>query len=309
MDDLVPPAERLVETTIKGLFNKERLVKIIEDFICFIDNNARDKVICRYPQFFAATKLLKNIEKNLRPKGKGKGGVYHGATGCGKSYIMLFLSRLLMRSKTFKRPLILLITDRSELNDQLTQLFEKYSNYLQVAKKTNIKKVGSREELKDLFKKFSSGAIFLTNIQKFSENNELLSDKSNIICISDEAHRSQHNLGAEYREEEEKIVFTVPFARRVHDSLPNATYVGFTATPKDETMDVFGEIVDQYSMEDSKNDNFTVELITEERRVPLELDEVKAKLLDSLEEAQQNESKLLQMRRIIELPGRITKVV
>lgn len=116
---------------IKGLFRKDRLLEVIKDFIYFPDNSDKDlKIVCRYPQFFAANKLYENIKAHLRPEGDGKGGTYFGATGCGKSYTMLFLTRMLMKSKYFSSPTILIITDRTDLDDQLSKQFVGSKKYI-----------------------------------------------------------------------------------------------------------------------------------------------------------------------------------
>ncbi|PYC99618.1 type I restriction endonuclease subunit R [Microbacterium esteraromaticum] len=119
-------------STIRGLFNKERLVKILESFICFHDSEPSKKVICRYPQFFGAIKLLKNIEVHSKgnPEGDGKGGIYFGAAGCGKSYTMLFLTKLLQKSKHLNNPTVLLITDRRSLDRQLYNTFKCHKEFL-----------------------------------------------------------------------------------------------------------------------------------------------------------------------------------
>ena len=104
---------------VKGMFRKDRLLSVVKDFIYFPDSSDNDlKIVCRYPQFFAATKLLANIKQHMKPHGDGKGGTYFGATGCGKSYTMLFLTRMLMKSKDLRSPTILIITDRTDLDDQ-----------------------------------------------------------------------------------------------------------------------------------------------------------------------------------------------
>ena len=109
---------------VKGLFRKDRLLSVIKDFIYFPDRSQKElKVVCRYPQYFAATKLLENIKLHQKPQGDGKGGTYFGATGCGKSFTMLFLTRMLMRSEHFKSPTIVLITDRTDLDTQLSATF------------------------------------------------------------------------------------------------------------------------------------------------------------------------------------------
>ena len=118
-------------TMIKGLFRKDRLLEVVKDFIYFPDNSDKDlKIVCRYPQFFAANKLYENIKAHLRPEGDGKGGTYFGATGCGKSYTMLFLTRMLMKSKYFSSPTILIITDRTDLDDQLSKQFVGSKKYI-----------------------------------------------------------------------------------------------------------------------------------------------------------------------------------
>jgi type I restriction enzyme R subunit len=179
-------------TMIQGLFNKDRLREVIHHFIYFPDSNKHDlKIVCRYPQYYAATKLLENIKLHQKPKGDGKGGTYFGATGCGKSYTMLFLARLLMRSKHFKSPTLVIITDRTDLDDQLSGQFTNAKGFIG---DNTVVSVESRKELKDLLQGRKSGGVFLTTIHKFTEDLELLTERNNVICISDEAHRSQINL-------------------------------------------------------------------------------------------------------------------
>lgn len=118
-------------TMVKGLFRKDRLLAVIKNFVYFPDSTDKDiKIVCRYPQYFAATKLFENIKKELRPEGTGKGGTYFGATGCGKSYTMLFLTRMLMKSTFFHSPTIIIITDRTDLDDQLSKQFVGSKEYI-----------------------------------------------------------------------------------------------------------------------------------------------------------------------------------
>lgn len=248
---------------IKGAFEKNRLSEIIEDFIYFQDTSKEEtKVLCRYPQFYAAKKLFKNILLNKKPTGSGKGGTYFGATGCGKSFTMLFLSRLLMKSLDFSSPTIVLITDRTDLDDQLSELFVNSKKFL---RDENVISVKNRVELRNLLKQRKSGGVFLTTIQKFNEDLSLLSDRQNIICISDEAHRTQVNLDQNIQITTEGLEKKYGFAKHLHNSLPNATYVGFTGTPIDKTIDVFGEVVDAYTMKESVNDQITVKIVYEGR--------------------------------------------
>ena len=255
---------------IKGMFNRDRLRDIIRNFIYMPDSSTKEeKILCRYPQYYAANKLYRNIEKHRRPAGDGKGGTYFGATGCGKSYTMLFLTRLLMKSLDFSSPTIILITDRTDLDDQLSGMFCNATNYVG---DNAIVSVEGRKHLRDLLKGHKSGGVFLTTIHKFTEDARLLTDRSNVICISDEAHRSQVNLEQKIRVTDKGVKRSYGFAKYLHDSLPNATYVGFTGTPIDATVDVFGEVVDAYTMTESVADEITVKIVYEGRAAKVILD-------------------------------------
>ena len=262
-------------TMVKGLFQKERLLAVIKDFVYFPDNSDKDlKIICRYPQFFAANKLYENIKAHMRPEGDGKGGTYFGATGCGKSYTMLFLTRMLMKSTYFRSPTILIITDRTDLDDQLSKHFINSKNYIG---DETVVSIESRERLRQELQGRESGGVYLTTIQKFTEDLALLTDRSNVICISDEAHRSQINLDQKVRITESGVERTYGFAKYLHDSLPNATYVGFTGTPVDGTIEVFGGVVDAYTMTEAVRDGITVNLVYDGRaaRVTINQDKVR----------------------------------
>lgn len=264
---------------IRGLFRKDRLVAVIKNFVFFPDQSSKElKIVCRYPQFFAATKLLENIKVHQKPVGDGKGGTYFGATGCGKSYTMLFLTRMLMRSEYFKSPTIILITDRTDLDTQLSSLF---CNAKQFIGDSTVESIESREMLRQKLQGRASGGVYLTTIQKFTEDTLLLSDRTNIICISDEAHRSQVNLEQQVRITENGVQRHYGFAKYLHDSLPNATYVGFTGTPIDATIDVFGPVVERYTMTESVKDGITVNLVYEGRAAKVTLDKDK---LEEIEE-------------------------
>ena len=264
---------------VKGLFRKDRLIAVIKDFIFFPDQSNKElKLVCRYPQFFAATKLLENIKVHQKPDGDGKGGTYFGATGCGKSYTMLFLTRMLMRSEHFKSPTIILITDRTDLDTQLSTTF---CNAKQFIGDSTVESIESREMLRQKLQGRASGGVYLTTIQKFTEDTQLLSDRTNIICISDEAHRSQVNLEQQVRITENGVQRHYGFAKYLHDSLPNATYVGFTGTPIDATIDVFGSVVERYTMTESVKDGITVNLVYEGRAAKVTLDEDKLEEIEA----------------------------
>lgn len=259
-----------VHSMVEGMMNPERLVDIICNFIYFPDVAKNElKILSRYPQYYAAKKLFENILEHRKPEGDGKGGTYFGATGSGKSYAMLYLSRLLMRSTLLSSPTIILITDRTDLDDQLSATFTNAKKFIG---DENIINITSRQDLRERLAGLESGGVYLTTVQKFAEDIEMLSDRTNIICISDEAHRSQINLDLKVRVDEKGIKKSYGFARYLHDSLPNATYVGFTGTPIDRTLDVFGPVVDAYTMFESVNDEITVRLVYEGRAAKVNLD-------------------------------------
>lgn len=265
-------------TMVSGLFHKQRLRDVLRNFIYVPDlSSKQEKIVCRYPQYYAATKLFANIKRQMKPHGDGKGGTYFGATGCGKSYTMLFLSRLLMRDVALGSPTIILITDRTDLDDQLSGTFGSAKGYIG---DQHIVSVESRAQLREELTGRKSGGVFLTTIHKFTEDLELLTERTNVICISDEAHRSQVNLEQKITVTEDGVKKSYGFAKYLHDSLSNATYVGFTGTPIDATLDVFGAVVDSYTMTESVFDQITVRIVYEGRAAKVLLD---GKQLDEVE--------------------------
>lgn len=252
-------------TLVEGMLSKDHVLDIIHHFIFLPDvvkGYREDKIVCRYPQYYATKLLYKNVIAHQKPHGDGKGGTYFGATGCGKSYTMLFLTRMLMKSPELSSPTIILITDRTDLDDQLSGQFTNAKGYIgdQV-----VQSVTSRADLREKLQGRNSGGVFLTTIHKFNEDTELLTNRTNVVCISDEAHRSQVNLDQKITVTETEVKKSFGFAKHLHDSLPNATYVGFTGTPVDATLDVFGPIVDAYTMTESVKDEITVKLVYEGR--------------------------------------------
>ena len=304
-------------TLIQGMFNRKRLRDIIQNFIYLPDSSKKnEKIVCRYPQYYAAVKLFENIKSHQKPLGDGKGGTYFGTTGCGKSYTMLYLSRLLMRSTHFASPTIIIITDRTDLDDQLSVQFTNAKGFVG---DESIISVESRTHLLELLQGRNSGGVFLTTIHKFTEDTRLLTDRTNVICISDEAHRSQTNLDQKVVVTEHGVKKTFGFAKYLHDSLPNATYVGFTGTPIDATIDVFGDIVDAYTMNESVKDEITVRIVYEGRAAKVllnnhKLEEIEAYYNQCAEEGsnenQIEESKkaMSQMNAIIGDPARLKTV-
>ena len=308
-----------LHTMMQGLFRRERLLSVMKDFVYFPDTSKSElKIVCRYPQFFAAQRLYENIleHSHINLHGDGKGGTYFGATGCGKSLTMLFLSRLLMKSKYLASPTIVLITDRTDLDDQLSGQFV---NAKQFIGDDTVVNVETRDELGQKLRGRKSGGVFLTTIQKFSEDINLLSDRANIICISDEAHRTQTNIEQNITITDRGVKRSYGFAKYLHDSLPNATYVGFTGTPVDATIDVFGDVVDSYTMTESVNDGITRRIVYEGRAAKVFADHSKLQEIEDYydkcaqlgaNEYQIEESKkaVTQMDQILGDPDRLAAV-
>jgi len=304
-------------TLIQGMFNKNRLRDIIRNFIYIPDSSKKnEKIVCRYPQYYAARALYENIKKAQKPEGNGKGGTYFGATGCGKSFTMLYLTRLLMKSEYFESPTIVLITDRTDLDDQLSGQFTNAKNFIG---DNTVVSVESRAHLRELIQGRQSGGVFLTTIHKFTEDTELLTDRTNVICISDEAHRSQVNLDQKVKVTEKGVTKTYGFAKYLHDSLPNATFVGFTGTPIDATLDVFGKVVDAYTMTESVKDEITVRIVYEGRAAKVLLNNSKLKEIEEYyakcaeigsneNQIEQSKKEMAQMYAIIGDPDRLKEV-
>ena len=265
-------------TMIQGLFDHKTLLNLIHHYVYFPDTSKNDLMILpKYSQYYASELLFENIKEHMRPKGDGKGGTYFGATGCGKSYTMLFLSRRLITSSDLKTPTIILLTDRTDLDDQLSETFEASKEYL-VGK--NTMNVPTREVLNQKVRGVTSGGIFLMTVQKFDENVKLLSDRNNIICISDEVHRTQVNLDATLKIDDDGIKKHYGFATYLRSSFPNATYVGFIGTPIDVTVNVFGPIVASYKMKQAVDDRSTVGVDLLPGPSAVRLDETKLAIVD-----------------------------
>jgi len=304
-EDLDPDQEGIKSliSAVKGFYRKDRLIEILQDFIIYPDKGTKQQfpIICRYPQYFATNKLLQSIREHQKPHGDGKGGTYFAATGSGKTYTMLFLARKLVKtnSEEFDNPTVVLIVDREDLDNQTTEKFASSKKYLNDSE--NVRSISSRQDLKETLSTTLSGGVFITTIQKFTEDTGALSGRTNIICISDEAHRSQINLGPKvkltvstnndivFKDADDKIKQVVTakeiekvygFAKYLHDSFPEATYLGFTGTPINETLLVFGGIVDSYTMKQSEEDGITVGIMYEPALARVILNDDQAKKID-----------------------------
>lgn len=276
-----------LRTLVRGALSPERILEILRDYVYFPDPSKEDdstEIVCRYPQFFATRKLRDHILNHLRSTGgDGKGGTYFGATGCGKTYTMLFLARqLALRCKNqLGSPTILIIVDREDLENQSGKLFCKSKRYLE---DEAVKIFESRRELAEEMSVRKTGGVYITTIQKFAETTGLLTERANVICMSDEAHRTQNNLGSKLHisngTDGVGAKITYGFAKYLRDALPNATYVGFTGTPIDETVHVFGDVVDQYTMKQSEEDGITVPIKYDPRLARVFLDNEQAEKVE-----------------------------
>lgn len=306
-------------TMIEGAFSKGRVTAILRDFVFYPDNSRRNEaIVCRYPQFFGARKMMESIRAHMRPDGDGKGGVYFGATGCGKTYTMLFLSRLLIQrdNAAFRNPTVIILTDREDLDSQTSALFVTAKQYLH---EDDVRSIESREDLEATLKNRPSGGVYVTTIQKFCKDTGLLSDRANIICVSDEAHRTQTGVESSLKRNEGGVFHTYGFAHYLRASFPNAVYCGFTGTPIDETLAVFGDIVDRYTMKQASDDGITVRIAYEPRLARVIVSDGQAKEIERYyeqcaaegsteEQIAESKRAMSRMSRILSNPDRLHKL-
>lgn len=261
------PFEEL-ETMVKGVYRPKRFLEIFRDYIYFQDKNfdgEEKEIVCRYPQFFATRLLRESVIKSVKSR-SGKGGTYFGATGCGKTYTMAFLARQLsMRcTEEIGSPTILMIVDREDLQKQGAKLFTKSTEFLGLGE---VSVVPNRKILRQELGARESGGFLICTIQKFCDRKDdaigLINERSNIICFSDEAHRTQIEGSkriqfSEDADENMKALLSKPYAKVLREALPNATFVGFTGTPIAETYQTFGDEIDRYTMDQAVADGITV---------------------------------------------------
>ena len=280
------------ETMIKGVYSPARFLEIFRDYIYFQDSiydSDEREIVCRYPQFFAA-KLLKESIVNSVVTGSGKGGTYFGATGCGKTYTMAFLARQLALRCTnvseIGSPTIILIVDRDELQKQGAKLFTKSKEFLNLGEVSIVK---NRAHLRQELGARQSGGFYICTIQKFCDREDdkigLINDRNNIICFSDEAHRTQieHSKKIQFSkdaDENMKAMVSKPYAKVLKEAFPGATFVGFTGTPIAETYQTFGEEIDRYTMDQAVADGLTVSIKYHPRIAKVLLDKEKAKEIE-----------------------------
>ena len=273
------------DTFFEGMFEKERLLDIIKNFICFSSEGLKKfKILAGYHQYFAVRKAIEST-KNATVT-DGKGGVFWHTQGSGKSLSMVFYAHLLQEA--LDSPTIVVITDRNDLDDQLYGQFAKCKDFLRQepvhATCRKLTETSGKNDigLKDWLDGRQANGIIFTTMQKFEESSEPLSERRNIIVMADEAHRSQYGLKEKVDAKTGEI--KVGTARIIRDSLPNATYIGFTGTPisaKDRnTREVFGDYIDIYDMTQAVEDGATRPVYYESRVIKLKFDEATLHLID-----------------------------
>ncbi len=282
-----------LQTMIKGVYSPERFLEIFRDYIYFQDSeydSEEREIVCRYPQFFAARLLKQSIIKSVVEK-SGKGGTYFGATGCGKTYTMAFLARQLALRCTdipeIGSPTIVLIVDRDDLQKQGAKLFTKSKEFLNLGEVTV---VPDRKTLRQELGARESGGFYICTIQKFCDRKDdkigEINSRSNIICFSDEAHRTQIEKAKKVQfskdaDDNMKAMVSKPYAKVLKEALPNATFVGFTGTPIDATYMTFGEEIDRYTMDQAVADGLTVSIKYHPRIAKVLLDKQKVEQIEA----------------------------
>ena len=264
---------------LNGMFPKERLLDIIRNFIVFQDVQGKTiKILAGYHQYFAVRKAVERTKQALKDRSRKVGVVWH-TQGSGKSLSMVFYAGIVVSDPEFENPTIVVLTDRNDLDNQLFGTFCASSKLLL---RQNPKQAESRENLKELLKVKAGGIVF-TTIQKFEEGDGVINDRSNIIFMADEAHRSQYGLEAKLDRTTGEWKYGM--AKHMRDVLPNATFIGFTGTPIDmkdkSTIEVFGNYIDIYDMTQAVDDGATVPIYYENRTAKLKLNEEVLKEIDA----------------------------
>lgn len=293
------------DTFFVGMFKRDRFLDLVKNFTCFsIDESNSAKILAGYHQYFAVKKA---IDRTVRATNSdGKIGVFWHTQGSGKSLSMVFYAHLIQ--SVLNKPTIVVITDRNDLDDQLYTQFSKCERFL----RQKPVQAASRENLRELLLGREANGIIFTTMQKFEESDGPLSERRNIVVMTDEAHRGQYGF-------EEKVnaqgKISVGLARIIHDSLPNASFIGFTGTPISEkdrdTQEVFGDYIDIYDMTQAVKDGATCPVFYESRVVNLKLDEATIKQIDAEYEqlaeegatAQQIEESMHEMSHLEEILG------
>lgn len=320
-----------VQTMIKGVYSPERFLEIFRDYIYFQDSeydSEEREIVCRYPQFFATRLLKQSIIQSVVEK-SGKGGTYFGATGCGKTYTMAFLARqLALRCTEIKEiasPTIVMIVDRDELQKQGAKLFTKSKEFLDIGE---VRVVPRRSALREELGMRESGGFYICTIQKFCDRKDdkigLINDRANIICFSDEAHRTQLERANRIKfskdvDKNMKAMVSQPYAKVLKEAFPRATFVGFTGTPIDKTYQTFGAEIDRYTMDQAVADGLTVPIKYHPRIAKVLLDQEKVRQIEeyyqkcfddgvTAEDIEASERAMSSMETILGEPSRLERL-
>lgn len=299
------------DTFYEGLFQKERLLDIIKNFICFSESNQQlIKLLAGYHQYFAVKKAVEKAK--VATATDGKGGVFWHTQGSGKSLSMVFYAHLLQ--EVLDSPTIVVMTDRIDLDDQLYMQFSKCSKFLrQVPVQAE-----SKEHLKSLLEGRTANGIIFTTMFKFEKGETALSERRNIVVMADEAHRGQYGFDekivlSENEEGEKEAHIVVGNARIIRDALPNATFIGFTGTPvsiKDRnTREVFGDYIDVYDMTQAVEDGATRPVYYESRVIHLKLDQNTLQLIDSTYDLLEQQADAVTIEKSKKMLGQMESVL
>lgn len=285
-DDLAPRSLPQLEVLIRGMFEPERLLDILRHFILFqSDGKDTFKILAGYHQYHAVNKALASSERATLQTGDRRIGVVWHTQGSGKSLSMVFYAGKLVVDPALENPTIVVITDRNDLDDQLFSTFAKSSEIL----RGQPQHAESRAQLRELLESRESGGIIFTTIQKFEPDEKgdsapVLTQRKNVIVMADEAHRSQYGFEADVTKSNDEAGVKYGYAKYLRDSLPNASYIGFTGTPIEltdkNTRAVFGDYIDIYDMTRAVEDGTTVKIFYESRIAKLELPEALKPHLD-----------------------------
>lgn len=274
VEDEVSNADTMnLDTLMYGMFDKERFLSIIKDFILFTN---KAKIMAQYHQYYGMVKAIESCKRAV--KTDGRAGVVWHTQGSGKSFSMTFLAGNLVKSKALNNPTIIVITDRNDLDGQLFATFCSAQDFL----RQEPVQMESRLEVKAFLGGRKTGGVVFSTIQKFVEETGLLSDRKNIIVFVDEAHRTQYGIEGKFDLESGEMKYG--YAKYLRESLPNATYIAFTGTPIEttdkSTYGVFGELIDVYDMTQAVEDGATVKIYYESRLAKVKLDEHKLEEID-----------------------------
>ena len=299
------------DTFYEGMFQKERLLDILKNFILFSgDGQKQFKILAGYHQYFAVRKAIEKAK--IATKTDGKGGVFWHTQGSGKSLSMVFYAHLLQEA--LDSPTIVVMTDRIDLDDQLYTQFAKCAPFL---RQTAVQAT-SKENLRELLDGRQANGIIFTTMFKFERGERPLSERRNIVVMADEAHRGQYGFDEKIvvkeNEQGEKEAHTVVGnARIIHDALPNATYIGFTGTPisaKDRnTREVFGDYIDIYDMTQAVEDGATRPVYYESRVIKLHLDKDTLALIDATYDSLEQQSDTATIEKSKKMLGQMESVL